>query len=85
VSEHQPGRPADRLPCRVLVVEDEPVALEAHTAYVERVPGFVVAARAATGQEAVRALQTTPVDVVLLDMNLPDRHGLDLIRSRIHL
>jgi response regulator of citrate/malate metabolism len=66
---------------KVLVVEDEPVALEAHTAYVGRVPGFVVAATAATSHEALRALQSTSVDVVLLDMNLPDRHGLDVIRS----
>ena len=66
---------------KVLVVEDEPVALEAHTAYVERVPGFVVAATAATSHAALRALQSTPVDVVLLDMNLPDRHGLDVIRA----
>ena len=66
---------------RVLVVEDEPVALEAHAAYVERVPGFAVAATAATSHEALRALQSTEVDVVLLDMNLPDRHGLDVIRA----
>ena len=66
---------------RVLVVEDEPVALEAHAAYVARVPGFVVAATAATSQEALRALQTVDVDVVLLDMFLPDRHGLDVIRA----
>ena len=66
---------------RVLVVEDEPVALEAHAAYVGRVPGFAVAGTAATGQEAIRELQRGPVDVVLLDMNLPDRHGLDVIRA----
>src|SRR5690349_11387608 len=66
---------------RVLVVEDEPVALEAHAAYVARVPGFVVAATAATSHEALRALQSTEVDVVLLDMHLPDRHGLDVIRA----
>jgi response regulator of citrate/malate metabolism len=66
---------------RVLVVEDEPVALEAHAAYVARVPGFEVADTAATSQAALHALQSVPVDVVLLDMNLPDRHGLDVIRA----
>ena len=66
---------------RVLVVEDEPVAREAHAAYVARVPGFVVAATAATSQEAMRALQAEDVDVVLLDMFLPDRHGLEVIRA----
>jgi response regulator of citrate/malate metabolism len=68
-------------PLRVLVVEDEPVALEAHAAYVARVPGFEVAAMATTTQEAMRSLQSVAVDVVLLDMNLPDRHGLDVVRA----
>ncbi|MFW5474414.1 response regulator [Knoellia sp. CPCC 206450] len=68
-------------PLRVLVVEDEPVAAEAHATYVGRVPGFVVVAVASTGQEALRALQGTDVDVVLLDMNLPDRHGLEVVRA----
>lgn len=66
---------------RVLVVEDEPVAAEAHTDYVGRVPGFVVAATAATSAAALKALQDKEIDVVLLDMNLPDRHGLEVVRA----
>ena len=69
---------------RVLVVEDEPVAAEAHRQYVERVPGFEVVAVARTGAEAVRALRDTggqQIDLVLLDMHLPDRHGLDVVRA----
>jgi response regulator of citrate/malate metabolism len=66
---------------RVLVVEDEPVAAEAHTAYVERVQGFTVVATVGTTQAALKALQDKQIDVVLLDMNLPDRHGLDVVRA----
>lgn len=66
---------------RVLVVEDEPVAAEAHAEYVRRVPGFDLAAVAHTGQEALRALSRQQVDLVLLDMNLPDLHGLDIVRA----
>jgi response regulator of citrate/malate metabolism len=65
----------------VLVVEDEPVAMEAHTTYVARVPCFVVAATATSSQEALRTLRRVDVDVVLLDLNLPDRHGLDVVRA----
>ncbi|WP_406830183.1 response regulator [Pedococcus sp. KACC 23699] len=65
----------------VLVVEDEPVALEAHAAYVGRVEGFEVVATAGTAKAALQALQTVRVDIVLLDMNLPDGHGLDIIRA----
>ncbi len=72
---------ADHPALKVLVVEDEPVALEAHAAYVDRVPGFEVVASAGTAQAALQSLRTCAVDVVLLDMFLPDGHGLDIIRA----
>jgi response regulator of citrate/malate metabolism len=65
---------------RVLVVEDEPVAAEAHQQYVDRTPGFATAGVAGTGRAALEALRRTPVDLVLLDMNLPDTHGIELCR-----
>lgn len=69
---------------RVLVVEDEALAAEAHASYVARVPGFELAGVARSAREAVRALDAAkaagaPVDLVLLDMNLPDGHGLALL------
>ncbi|MGK5443704.1 response regulator transcription factor [Micromonospora sp. URMC 105] len=69
---------------RVLVVEDEPLLAEAHTAYTERVPGFVVAGVAHTGREAMAALRRhggAGIDLVLLDFRLPDVHGLDVCRA----
>jgi len=66
---------------RVLVVEDEPIAAAAHAAYVARVPGFVVNGQARTAADALRTLATTPIDLVLLDMNLPDMHGLSIVRA----
>lgn len=65
---------------RVLVVEDEPIAARAHKAYVERVSGFSVAAVAHSRIEAERALTRGNVDLVLLDLHLPDGSGLDLFR-----
>ncbi len=65
---------------RVLVVEDEELAAEAHEAYVGRVDGFEVAGVARSAAEAARFLATDPdVDLMLLDMNLPDGHGLGLL------
>jgi response regulator of citrate/malate metabolism len=70
---------------RVLVVEDEPVAAAAHGAYVGRLKGFSLAGTAPDGQSALRLLAEfaaagNPVELVLLDMNLPDLHGLDIAR-----
>ncbi|HLV75343.1 response regulator of citrate/malate metabolism [Actinomadura hallensis] len=66
---------------RVLVVEDDPVAAEAHRSYVERVAGFAVAGVVHTGADALRFCERSPVDVVLLDFYLPDTHGLQVCRA----
>lgn len=68
-------------PIRVLVVEDDPVAADAHVMYVGRVPGFTAVGTAHTGAEARRLLDRTPVDLLLMDLHLPDVHGLKLARS----
>lgn len=72
-------------PLRVLVVEDEPIAADAHAAYIGRLEGFVHVGTAHDGASALRlanqlAAAGTPADLVLLDMNLPDLHGLDVAR-----
>ncbi|MCU1686330.1 MAG: two-component system response regulator [Amycolatopsis sp.] len=66
---------------RVLVVEDEPVAAEAHRTYVERVPGFSVSGVVHSGGDALRFCEREPVDLVLLDFYLPDTHGLAVCRA----
>lgn len=66
---------------RVLVVDDEELIAEAHRLYTERVPGFEVVGVAHTARDAMTVLRAEPVDLVLLDLHLPDRHGLDLCRA----
>jgi response regulator of citrate/malate metabolism len=65
----------------VLVVEDDPVAAEAHRSYVEQVAGFAVAGVVHSGADALRFCERSPVDVVLLDFYLPDTHGLTVCRA----
>lgn len=35
---------------------------------------------ATTGLEAIERISLSPVDLVVLDMNMPDMHGLEVIR-----
>lgn len=71
---------------RVLVVEDEERAARAHAAYVGRIEGFELAGVARSAHEAARLLgaaraEGAPIDLVLLDMHLPDGHGLGLLQK----
>lgn len=66
---------------RVLVVDDEPLVAAGHATYVGRVPGFEVVGVVGTLQTAIAFLAHHPVDLVLLDLNLPDGHGLDVVRA----
>ena len=65
---------------RTLVVEDDPVASAAHAEYVGRVRGFEVVAQAPTGADALRVLARGGLDLVLLDVHLPDTNGLEVLR-----
>lgn len=73
--------PEETRPIQVLVVEDDPLAADAHALYVSRVPGFAVAAVVHSRADAVRELERTPVDLILLDLFLPDGNGLALLRA----
>lgn len=64
---------------RVLVVEDEPlIAFE--TEYSLESEGFEVVATVDTVAQAVRVLETEPVDLALLDVTLSDGSGVDIAR-----
>jgi DNA-binding response OmpR family regulator len=69
--------PADRQPT-LLLVEDDELVRDAMTRLFVR-EGYLVLT-AATGHDAIGLLRTpsSPIDVVLLDIGLPDVSGADL-------
>ncbi|MFF1968660.1 response regulator [Streptomyces sp. NPDC058232] len=64
----------------VLVVDDDFRVAEINAAYVAKVSGFRVVARAHTAAQALSVLERSHVDLVLLDHYLPDETGLTLVR-----
>ena len=64
---------------RVVVVDDDFRIAGIHAAYVGKVDGFEAIAQAHTAAEAVAAVDRLRPDLLLLDLYLPDEHGLDLV------
>ena len=62
----------------VLVVDDEPMVREVLAQYLTH-DGFIVV-EAEDGDEAVAKLDECLPDLVLLDLMLPKRHGLEVLR-----
>ncbi|MFB7220437.1 DUF7342 family protein [Streptomyces sp. NPDC002596] len=66
---------------QVLVVDDDIRVARINAAYVSKVPGFRVAAQAHSAAEALAAVESQHVDLVLLDHYMPDRNGLAVVRE----
>lgn len=69
-----------RAKVRLLIIDDHPVVRDGLSALPELDSRIVVVAAAGSGAEARSVIDTAPVDVVLLDIRLPDISGIDLCR-----
>ncbi len=74
-----PHRLADRLPLRLLVVDDVPVNRQLALLLLQRL-GYRADA-VASGSEALAALQATPFDVVFMDVQMPELDGYAITRA----
>ncbi|HVH33609.1 MAG TPA: LytTR family DNA-binding domain-containing protein [Tahibacter sp.] len=63
-------------PLRVLLVDDEPLALDRLAALFRQLPDVEVIGTAGDGQEAGRMIAALRPDLVMLDIQMPERSGL---------
>lgn len=66
------------MPAKILVVDDEP-NIVASLAPLLRAHGYEVVS-AASGRAALQAIEREPIDVVVLDLGLPDIGGVEICR-----
>jgi DNA-binding NtrC family response regulator len=64
---------------RILVVDDDKVVRQSYLRSLESISSDVEAA--GDGEEALRTMQRNPFDVVLLDIRMPGRDGLTVLRT----
>ncbi len=63
-----------------IAVDDEPLALGLVCAFIEKTPFLKLSGRYSSAVEALQGLMSGPVDVVFLDIQMPDLTGLELAR-----
>jgi DNA-binding LytR/AlgR family response regulator len=66
---------------RAVAIDDEPLALEVIRNLAEQVPFIQLAATFTRAMAALPFLQNEPVDLLFLDIKMPDISGMDFIRS----
>jgi two-component system, LytTR family, response regulator len=68
-------------PIRVLIVDDEPAARNGIRQLLKHDPEVVVVGEARNGREAVRALENNGIDVVFLDVQMPELDGFGVVSA----
>lgn len=70
-------------PSRVVVVDDHPIMRLGLGQLLASMPGVEVAGEAGSATAALSLIEscTQPVDLAIIDMSLPDRSGLELIKD----
>ncbi len=69
---------------RCLAIDDEPLALNKMAGYIKMTPFFELVGLCRSGYEAIGLLSNTEVDLMFVDINMPDINGLDFVRSLHH-
>ncbi len=66
---------------RTVVVEDDPMVMEVDCQYIENVEGFQVVGTAETGVEALNVIKELKPQLVILDIFLPGKDGLETLQE----
>ncbi len=66
---------------RVFIVDDHAVVRRGVRQILEQAGGYAVVGEAGTAAEALTGIRSMPCDVVLLDISLPDRNGLEILEQ----
>ena len=66
---------------RCIAIDDEPLALRQVKNYIERIEKLELVALCSNAIEAKELLKTEQVDLLFVDINMPDINGIDFVRG----
>ena len=66
---------------KCIAIDDEPLALRQIKSYIERSEQLELVATCRSACEAQAIIQNEHIDLIFVDINMPDMNGLDFVRS----
>ena len=66
---------------RTIAIDDEPLALQQLATYIRKVPFLELVAECQSAIDAQKVLEQEVIDVMFIDINMPDLNGLDFVRT----
>ena len=73
---------SDKVTC--LIVDDEPMAREILISFVSKIPNLELITSCSNVSEAISILQKESIELIFLDINMPEISGLSLAKSIKH-
>lgn len=68
----------------VIIVDDEPLAQDVLETYIEKVPDLHLVKKCSNALEANEVLKTEEVDLMLLDIQMPQLTGIDFLKTLVN-
>ena len=65
----------------ILLVDDHPIMRRGLAQLIQMEPGLCVCGQAGSCAEGIAALEKLKPDLAIVDLTLPDRHGLELVKD----
>jgi DNA-binding LytR/AlgR family response regulator len=66
---------------RCIAIDDEPLALKQIAEYIKKTPFLELAGLCESALQAIEMLEYTQVDLMFVDINMPDLSGMDFVKT----
>lgn len=66
---------------RSIAIDDEPLALKQMSSYIEKTPFLELVGQFENAYEALEFIQNNEVDLMFVDINMPDLNGMDFVKT----
>ena len=70
---------------RILIADDHAIVRAGLKQFIADQADMEVSAEASSGSEAIAAVRARDFDVVLLDISMPDKNGIDTLKTLKHV